>query len=278
MTRSVLAVCVGLAIVSAASGVSSPQPAAPRGIHDSFDEILDLYVRDGLVYYAALRKERGKLDRYVANLGQAAGLEAGRGSKAHELAFWINAYNAFVLQTVIDHYPIRGKFDQYPPDSLRQVPGAFERLAHKAGGRTVTLDAIEKTILPAYQDPRVYLALGRGAVGSGRLLSEAYRGERLEDQLQLVRGEMVQRREVFRIDTLTREIAVTPIVGWHEAEFVSAYGSNEARLESRSPIERAILAFVGPHLMPNERDFIAENQFSVKYLDLDWHLNDLTGR
>jgi hypothetical protein len=274
----ILVVCLALAIVSGPSAVSSPQPAAPRGIHDSFDEILDLYVRDGLVYYFALQKERGKFDRYVASLGQPAALEAARGSKAHELAFWINAYNAFVLQTVIDHYPIQGTFDKYPPDSVRQVPGAFERITHRAGGGAVTLDEIEKTIVPAFQDPRVYLALGRGALGSGRLLSEAYRGERLEGQLRLVHGELVQRPAVFRIDTLTREVGVTPIVGWHEAEFVAAYAPKQTRFESRSPIERAILAFVEPHLVPHEREFLAQNQFSVKYLDLDWHLNDLTGR
>ncbi|MBI4476444.1 MAG: DUF547 domain-containing protein [Acidobacteria bacterium] len=250
----------------------------PPRLHDAFDEILDLYVRDGLVYYYALKKERARFDRYVNSLGQPAALETARTSKGRELAFWINAYNAFVLRTVIDHYPIRGKFEKYPPVSLRQVPGAFERITHRAGGRMVTLDEIEKAILPRFNDPRVYFSLGRGAVGSGRLFSEAYREDRLEEQLGRAAAEVVQRPELFRADRLEGAVAVTPIFGWHEAEFVAVYAPKQQRFESRSPIERAILAFVEPHLFPNEREFIADNKFSVRYLELDWRLNDLTGR
>ena len=32
-------------------------------LHRPFDQILDIQVRDGLVYYRALRGERGRLDR-----------------------------------------------------------------------------------------------------------------------------------------------------------------------------------------------------------------------
>ena len=49
------------------------------------------------------------------------------GRRDRQLAYWINAYNAFVLRTVIDDYPIRGRAADYPPNSIRQIPGAFER-------------------------------------------------------------------------------------------------------------------------------------------------------
>ena len=39
-------------------------------LHRPFDEILDIYVRDGLVYYFALKQERAKFDRYVQALGE----------------------------------------------------------------------------------------------------------------------------------------------------------------------------------------------------------------
>ena len=71
------------------------------------------------------------------------------------MAFWINAYNAIVLQTVINNYPIRGRRATYPADSIRQIPGAFEQSKHRVAGRSVTLDEIEKTILPEFKEPRV---------------------------------------------------------------------------------------------------------------------------
>ena len=258
------------------SGLPARQPPTDA-LHQPFDRILDLQVRDGLVYYRALRSERGRLDRYIASLDvPAATYDAW--PRDQQAAFWINAYNAFVLETVIDHYPIRGKAAAYPSVSIRQIPGAFEQKKHRAAGRAVTLDEIEKTLLPAFKDPRIYLALGRGAIGSGRLRSEAYTGERLAAQLNAVQAEFVTERTMLAIDRTTEQISVTPIVSWHEAEFVAAYDKGaEGLYAQRSSIERAMVAFVQPHLLPLEREFLQKNTFRVTYHRFDWRLNDLTG-
>ena len=47
---------------------------------------------------------------------------------------------------------------------------------------------------------------------------------------------------------------------------------------TRSPIERAILAFIQPHVLTTEREFLERNQFKVVFKPFDWSLNDLTGR
>ncbi len=264
----------GLGVATAAS---PPQMASA---HARFGEILDLYVRDGQVYYRALHIERTKLDRYVASLDvSSATYDAW--ATPERIAFWLNAYNAFVLRTVIDHYPIRGVSAEYPTISIRQIPGAFATRTHRAAGRTLTLDEIETSVLPAFGDPRVFLALGRGAVGSGRLRSEAFVGARLEEQLAAVAAELVTRRRLLDIDEVANTIRVSPIVGWREAEFVAAYGElgagTNGRYEARSPIERAILYIVGPHLLPMERSMVERNDFTVTFSSFDWRLNDLSG-
>jgi hypothetical protein len=118
-----------LLIALAASGITaqqpSPTPADVDALHRPYDEILDVYVRDGLVYYHALKLERAKLDRYVQSLGEVTPDTLKGWSPDRQLSFWINAYNALVLRTVIDGYPIRGKAPDYPPNSIRQIPGAF---------------------------------------------------------------------------------------------------------------------------------------------------------
>jgi hypothetical protein len=246
-------------------------------LHRPFDQLLDLNVRDGLVYYRALKSERGRLDRYVASLNiPKASYDAW--PRDEQMAFWLNAYNAVVLQTVINHYPIRGKAEGYPASSIRQIPGAFERNKHRLAGQSLALDEIEKTMLPAFKEPRLYLALSRGAVGSGRLRSEAYVANRLDAQLQAVQSEFVDDRNMLRIDRLTGRITVTPIVSWREAEFVAAYDKGaQGPYAQRSPIERAILAFVAPHLLRLEREFVEKNAFQVEFHDFDWRLNDLSG-
>jgi len=241
-----------------------------------FDQILDLYVRDGFVYYRTLKIERARLDGYINSL---AGADVRKMSRAEELAFWLNAYNAFVLQTVIDRYPIQGRAPGYPPNSIRQIPGAFERMPHRAGGRTLTLDQIEQTLLPEFSDPRVFFAIGRGAVGGGRLRSEAFAAATIEEQLTAVALECSNRIQCAQLDRDANKLAVSPIFSWREKDFVAGYAGRAPRtFSTRSPIERSILAFIGPTLLTAEREMIERNTFQVAYAPFDWSLNDLTGR
>ena len=260
--------------VSALQG--SAQDRRPATDGRALDQVLDLFVRDGMVYYRALKLERSRLDAYLTALSSASIDSAPRDE---QVAFWLNAYNALVLRTVIDHYPIAGRNPAYPARSIRQIPGAFERTQHRVAGRLVTLDGIETSILPAFRDPRLYLALGRGAMDSGRLRSEAFVPENLESQLTEVSRECISRSQCVAIDTGANQVQVSAIFSWRERDFVAAYAETaDARFASRSPVERAVLAFVEPKLLTTEREFLAKNQFQVVFRPFDWALNDLTGR
>jgi hypothetical protein len=272
--RFTIAVCLVLACaLSPKAAQQNPPPPAPL---TNFEEILDVYVRDGLVYYRALKLERGRLDRYVGSLAETA-IDAA--SREERLAFWLNAYDALVLKTVIDHYPIPRQSKDYPDRSIRQIPGAFERIQHRVGRRMVTLDQIEQTILAAFQDPRVYLAIGRGAMGSGRLRSEPFTAGQIETQLSDVAAECVNRSQCIEIDRATNHLAISSIFSWRSADFIGAYGSAAGdAFANRSPIERAVLAFVQPKLLATEKAVLAQNQFKADFKPFDWSLNDLTGR
>jgi hypothetical protein len=256
-------------------------PSAQESLADgarrkTFDQLLDLNVRSGDVYYRALKAQRGKLDGFV-NLMATTPVD--KLSREEQLAFWLNAYNALVLKTVIDHYPLLGKSPDYPPKSIRQISGAFERLPHRVAGRTLTLDQIEQTVLADFHDPRVYFALGRGAAGSGRLRSEAFEPARIGEQLAEIAAECVTRAQCIRIDREAAMVHVSSIFSWREKEFAAAYADKApAAFASRSPIERAIVAYVLPKLLPSEKEFVEKNTFQVVYTPFDWTLNDLTGR
>ncbi len=273
MRFATIAALVAASIVAAPAAQDSLGDAARR---KSFDQVLDLYVRNGDVYYRALKSDRGKLDGYLNLIATAA---VDKQPREEQLAFWLNAYDALVLRTVVDHYPIAGHAPQYPAKSIRQIPGAFEKTAHRVAGRSLTLDQIEKDVLPQFHDPRVYFALGRGAIGSGRLRSEAFVPARIEEQLADVAAECVTRAQCAQLDREANRISASAIFSWHEKEFADAYADKAPpALASRSPIERAIVVFVSPKLLTAERDMIAANTFQVAYRPFDWTLNDLTGR
>ncbi|HQZ38228.1 MAG TPA: DUF547 domain-containing protein [Vicinamibacterales bacterium] len=268
--------CLVLMVGAMAVGPQAQEAPVVDPVHRALDAVLDTYVRDGLVYYRALRQERGRFDRYVSSL---AGVDVDGWDARRKLAFWINAYNAFVLRTVIDHYPIRGRSSQYPVGSIRQVPGAFEKNVFRAAGRAVTLDQIEKDIIVPLGDARALLALGRGAVGGARLRSEAYDADRLEEQLATAVRETVDRREIVFVDAASGVLSVSPLFSWREQAFVQAFaGRADGAFASRSPLERAVLRLIAPNLVRSEKAFLEANTFKMAFHEFDWTLNDLTGR
>jgi hypothetical protein len=273
MRLVVLLLAASMSVLTSRSQSSGP----PETFHRPLDQILDVDVRDGLVYYRALKSDRARLDRYVASLNVPTATYD-EWSREQKMAFWLNAYNAIVLQTVINHYPIHGTSKAYPSNSIRQIPGAFDQLKYRVAGKSVTLDEIEKTALPPFNEPRLYLALGRGAIGSGRLRSEAYAGERLDKQLDDIQKEFVNDASMLRIDRSAGQLAVTPVMSWHESEFAQAYEkSAPATFAQRSPLERAVIAFVMPRLFSLEKEFVQKNEFRMTFLPFDWRLNDLSG-
>ena len=261
-----------LAAVLPLAQQTTPPDVSPRD--RAYDHMLDINVRDGLVYYNAVKASRGTLARYIESLDMPPATFA-RLPREGQLALLINAYNAIALHTAASAYPIAGRAADFPAKSIRQVPGAFDR-KHRVAGRTVSLDELERWLIDEYNDPRVIFALGRGAVDSGRLKSEAYTAARLEEQLADATREFVMR--AFRIDQAAGAVVVSPLYSWREKDLAAAFaGKADPAFKDRSPIERAILALTLEHLFASEQAWLKENAFRMEFGKFDWRLNDLTG-
>jgi hypothetical protein len=121
--------------------------------------------------------------------------------------------------------------------------------------------------------------LGRGAMGSGRLRSEAFNPAELERQLTEVAQECLSRTECVQIDRAANKMSVSSVFSWREKEFSAAYADKApAAFASRSPIERALIALLEPKLLTIEKEALEQNTFQMAYIPFDWSLNDLTGR
>ena len=237
-------------------------------LNRAYDKFLDAYARDGIFTFREVKPQRGIIDRYVASLNSPALIaDLPKWDKPRQIAFWINAYNAISLQTALTHYPA----------SLHQVPGAFDQIKHGVAGKSVTLDQIENTILAAYNDPRIYLVLGRSTMGSGRLRSESFAGTRLESQLAQSAEQFATRPEKVGIDRMAGALSVSPIFSWRAKAFIAAYADKSLDLPGRTPIELAIVGFLKPYLLKSERDFLEKNTWKLVYRDYDWKLNDRVG-
>ena len=104
--------------------------------HSAWDRVLKAHVSAiGEVDYAAIKANRKDLDEYIRLLGEFSPVNRPElfPSRAHELAYWMNAYNAFVTRGVVDSYPTRSVRD------LGALYGFFRRKDYTAGGVKISL-------------------------------------------------------------------------------------------------------------------------------------------
>jgi hypothetical protein len=155
--------------------------------HSDFDLVLKQYVVNGWVDYRGIQAEPSVFSDYMHSLGSVPSQVFEQWSREQKLAYWINAYNAFTIQAVIERYPIKersliGLF--YPQNSILQISGIWSRLKFNAGGRSLTLGQIEHDILrKAFDEPRIHFAIVCASRSCPSLRSEAYRFDLLERQL-----------------------------------------------------------------------------------------------
>src|SRR5438046_559302 len=102
MSRSILAIVL---IISAA--ITGQAAGEEKFDHTPLEHVLHKFVNEnGYVNYTGLKADRAELDSYVAALERTSpeNTPALFPDRASQLAYWINAYNALVLQAVINNY------------------------------------------------------------------------------------------------------------------------------------------------------------------------------
>ena len=87
------------------------------------------------------------------------------------------------------------------------------------------------------------------------------------------------RKEMVTIDPSDNIVTVSPIFSWREPAFVASFADRApTRFAQRSPLERAVLALILPHVVGSEAEFLEKNEFRLTFGAFDWRLNDLGAR
>jgi hypothetical protein len=214
-----------LAVVISALLAGVPKASAAAALFDprqGYDQLLADHVDpEGWVDYAGLAENRAALDRYAASLADADLQDLPRDER---LATLINAYNAFTLQLILDHW---GRFESGKIDSITDLHGGqpWDQKIWELGGTTVSLNQLEHVwIRPVFDEPRIHWALVCAAYSCPPLRSEAYTAEQLEQQLaeqeayvlRLGQPRFVQLRDS---DSGAGRLSVTPLFDWYGEDF-----------------------------------------------------------
>lgn len=183
---------------------------APPGLHDAWNRLLGKHVSAaGKVNYKGFKADQQALDAYLQQL--AANPPASTWTRADQMAYWINAYNAFTIDLIVDNYPV---------SSILKLDGGktwdVKRIV--LGGKKYSLNQIENEILrPEFKDARIHFALNCAARSCPPLYNKAFTAKNLERALE-------QRTRQFindaRFNTLSAgKASVSKIFEWYAADF-----------------------------------------------------------
>lgn len=226
--------------------VSSPSKVDNR----LYDELLKKYVLNGQVNYKGLKSDESRLDAYLNHL---AIIRPNRLERKDRFAFYINAYNAWTIKLILDHYP--------GISSIKDIGGIFsspwKKKIARINGELITLDHIEHDILrPQFKDPRVHFAINCAARSCPPLANFAFNGKELDEQLDLLTRKFINNSHsnYLKDDTLW----VSRIFKWFGEDF-----------------NDDIIGFIETYAQKDFKGLLnsPKKKIKIKYLDYDWALN-----
>ena len=219
------------------------------------------------VRYAGMLADQAALKAYLAQLSSVSAATFDAYSKPQQMAFLINAYNAFTVELILTKYPKLESIRDL--GSLITKPWAIKNIPLL--GTTMTLDNIEHDTLRAkgrYDDPRIHFAVNCASIGCPMLREEAFVPERLEAQLEEQALRFMSDRSRNRFNATSSKLELSKIFDWYGGDFKLGH-KGIASLPAFAAKYANQLADA-----PADRDRIKAKDISVGFLDYDWKLND----
>jgi hypothetical protein len=260
-------------ILVALSALAVSGAAAFDHAYTQYAEVLREFVRPPRVDYGALVRRRAGLDVAVGAFAAPGEAEERGWTRDERLAFWINAYNAFTLRAIVDHYPIRAPWlTMQPRNSIRTIEGVWTKLTWRAAGRTLTLDDIEPRFLrPEVMEPRVHVAIICASVGCPPLAADPCRAGTLDAQLDAAARRYLASPQGLKIQGDV--LLVSKVLEWYGEDFVARFAPDAAGRPDR--VERAVRSVIARFGPPAAADLARKPATRIGFLDYDWSLNDV---
>ena len=233
--------------------------------HSIFDNLLKKHVTPkGTVNYKGFIQDSTQFYLYLSLL-QNNHPDKKTWSKAEQMTYWINAYNAFTVKLIIDNYPTKSIKDI--KSGIPFINSVWDMKFINIEDKTYDLNNIEHDILrKEFDDPRIHFAINCASYSCPRLRNEAFFINQLETQLE------DQTREFFndkrKNDIISKDkIILSSIMKWYSTDFtnkgiISWIFGGSGRSEN-------LIKFVNPYV-----DVDISEDAEVEFMDYRWDLNE----
>lgn len=252
------------------SAAYSTTSVAQEAFHQPWQALLSQHVtpinngHSSQIDYAGMKKDQVKLSAYLTTLGAIDKQTFEQWRAPKQLAFLINAYNAWTVELILTVYP--------DLESIKDLGSFFSSPWSKQFipllGETRSLDNIEHELIRGdnkYGDPRIHFAVNCASIGCPALREEAYSADKLEQQLaeQTLRFLTDKSRNRFA----EHSMALSAIFKWYGDDFTLGFrGSN-------SLAAFILLYHKALNLTPAQQALLKSEDMATNFLNYDWALN-----
>jgi hypothetical protein len=247
----ILAFC-SLLIVSCNAAPATHEGNSQPVSHQLWDQLLQKHVTDaGDVDYRGFIRDSLQLNQYLQLLSTNPPNEK-NWSPDEQLAYWINAYNAYTIQLIIRHYPVVSIRDIGSKIQIPFVNSPWDIKFISIGNHVYDLNNIEHGIIrERFDEPRIHFALVCAARSCPRLLNRAYTASGLDEQLSAQGRNFLNDPAKNRI--AADRVEISKLFDWYKGDFTK-----------KGSLIDFLNRFSSEKINPKAQ---------IKYLDYDWTLN-----
>ena len=224
------------------------------------------------VNYKGFAAERAELTKTLDSFSAVTPVQFNAFNKEQQMAFLINAYNAFTLELILTKYPdVKSIKDLGSTFSNPWKKSFFKLLGEERNLDWIEHDKLRPTgkniVNGGYQDPRIHVAIVCASIGCPALPPEAFTASKLDVQLEAGMARFVGDKTRNRF--ADGKLQVSSIFKWFKDDFEKGY-------KGFSKVEDVFAKYADT--LSNDSAIqgqIRAKTVSISYLDYDWSLNDI---
>ena len=243
--------------------------------HRDFESLLEKYVdQDGNVDYTRWHSSQesvSTLNAYLAAVSQYSpdATPERFSSKSQELAYWLYGYNAYVIKSVLDNWPLESVTDVKAPLEVVKGMGFFHRLRFEFGGEPYSLLSVENSIIrKRFQDARIHFVLNCASDSCPPMRPTLPTGDALDALLTAAATDFVNDPRNVSVDHGSKQVVLSTIFKWFRKDFLNDLAKRGL------PSERGLVDYVSGEASETLRaELDAASGYEVVFRDYDWSLN-----
>jgi hypothetical protein len=211
----------------------------------SYNTLLGKYVTGGRVKYAEWKANAGDMQA-LQQVVDGIARESASTDKKQQLAFYCNAYNAWILHETLEKYPTKSV-----KDALFTF---FTSKRITVAGQQTSFKALEDNVIRKLGEPRVHFALNCASRSCPPLSRQAFTAANVDGQFETLAKGYINSDRGVRFNSATKSAELSKIFDWYKDDFQADGGP---------------VAFIN-----KRRSSPLPADAKISYQDYDWGLNE----